>query len=59
MLAAAVPTVFDVTAKTLLPKAMPPQLDEDGKVRAVHVTPSVEDAAEVDPTATAIKALLP
>jgi hypothetical protein len=60
MLAAAVPSVLEVTAKTPLPKAMPPQLEEDGIVRAVHVTPSDDDAAAADgPAATAMKELLP
>ena len=60
MLAAAVPTVLEVTAKTPLPKATPPQLEADGNARDVHVTPSGDVAAAVDvPVATTMNVLLP
>jgi len=59
MVAAMVPEVADMVANLDAPKAMLTQNEEDGRVRAVHVIPSGEVAAAVEPYAIATKELFP
>ena len=54
-----VPEVLDTTANLPAPKAALRQLLEDGMALLVHVIPSGDVAAEVEPVAAAKNALLP
>lgn len=58
-MAAVAPVVLDTVTNLDAPKATEYQLDEEGSVLAVHVMPSGDVAAAVEPYATATNKLLP